>query len=83
MPIWNFESFWVDHPYVVMKVINTLQKQTLWERQIHIINSSNMKEYLQKDYHNGSQNQNPPFTTADLKHKLSCSYLKSVYPLYS
>ena len=35
-----------------------------------------------KDYHNCSQNQNPPHTTADLKHKSSCSYLESVSPPY-
>ena len=37
----------------------------------------------QKDYHNSSQNRNPPHTTADLKNISSCSYLESVSPLYS
>ena len=31
-----------------------------------------------KDYHKGSQNQNTPHTTADLKYKSSCLYLESV-----
>ena len=40
-----------------------------------------MKQLLQNDYHNGSQNQNPPHTTADLKKKSSCLHLESETPL--
>ena len=40
-----------------------------------------MKPSLQNDYHNGSQNRNPPHTTADLKQKSSCLHLESETPL--
>ena len=40
-----------------------------------------MKQSLQNDYHNGSQNRNPPHTTADLKQKSSCLHLESETPL--
>ena len=40
-----------------------------------------MKQSLPNDYHNGSQNRNPPHTTADLKQKSSCLHLESETPL--